>query len=83
MYQPREDRYQTMRYNRCGKSGVLLPEISLGLWHNFGESNTYTSCKEMVCGAFDLGITHFDIANNYGRLRARQRKSLAGSCTKN
>lgn len=40
MYQPREDRYQTMRYNRCGKSGVLLPEISLGLWHNFGESNT-------------------------------------------
>ena len=66
MYQPREDRYQTMRYNRCGKSGVLLPEISLGLWHNFGESNTYTSCKEMVCGAFDLGITHFDIANNYG-----------------
>lgn len=66
MYQPNSNRYETMRYNRVGKSGVLLPEISLGLWHNFGEAKTYDSCKEMVLGAFDLGITHFDIANNYG-----------------
>lgn len=66
MDQPNSNRYETMRYNRVGKSGVLLPEISLGLWHNFGEAKTYDSCKEMVLGAFDLGITHFDIANNYG-----------------
>lgn len=66
MYQPKEGRYQTMRYNRCGKSGVLLPEISLGCWHNFGEANTYENCKDMVCGSFDMGITHFDLANNYG-----------------
>lgn len=66
MYQPKENRYEAMRYNRVGKSGVLLPEISLGLWHNFGEAKSYDSCKEMVLGAFDLGVTHFDIANNYG-----------------
>lgn len=66
MYQPKENRYEAMRYNRVGKSGVLLPEISLGLWHNFGEAKSYDSCKEMVLGSFDLGITHFDIANNYG-----------------
>lgn len=66
MDQPNSKRYDAMRYNRVGKSGVLLPEISLGLWHNFGEAKTYDSCKEMVLGAFDLGITHFDIANNYG-----------------
>ena len=66
MDQPNSKRYEAMRYNRVGKSGVLLPEISLGLWHNFGEAKTYDSCKEMVLGSFDLGITHFDIANNYG-----------------
>ena len=66
MDQPNSKRYDAMRYNRVGKSGVLLPEISLGLWHNFGEAKTYDSCKEMVLGAFDMGITHFDIANNYG-----------------
>ena len=66
MDQPNSKRYDAMRYNRVGKSGVLLPEISLGIWHKFGEAKTYDSCKEMVLGAFDLGITHFDIANNYG-----------------
>jgi L-glyceraldehyde 3-phosphate reductase len=55
-----------MKYNRCGKSGVLLPLISLGLWHNFGGVDTYENSKKMVCRAFDLGITHFDLANNYG-----------------
>jgi L-glyceraldehyde 3-phosphate reductase len=59
-------RYETMKYNRCGKSGVLLPLISLGLWHNFGGVDTYENSKKMVCRAFDLGITHFDLANNYG-----------------
>lgn len=66
MYQAKSDRYQSMQYNRCGKSGVLLPEISLGFWHNFGEDKTFENCREMTCGSFDLGITHFDLANNYG-----------------
>jgi L-glyceraldehyde 3-phosphate reductase len=63
---PREDRYDKMKYNRCGQSGVLLPEISLGLWHNFAGVDTYENGKDMVLRAFDLGITHFDLANNYG-----------------
>ena len=65
-YQPAENRYQKMKYNRCGQSGIMLPGISLGLWHNFGHADTESSCQEMICRAFDLGITHFDIANNYG-----------------
>jgi len=59
-------RYDTMRYNRCGRSGLKLPAISLGLWHNFGGVNTLENGRAMVRRAFDLGITHFDLANNYG-----------------
>ncbi|MDF2877254.1 MAG: aldo/keto reductase, partial [Clostridia bacterium] len=59
-------RYDNMRYNRCGKSGLKLPAMSLGMWHNFGDENPYAESKEMMLGAFDLGITHFDLANNYG-----------------
>jgi len=55
-----------MPYKRCGKSGLKLPQISLGLWHNFGEVDTLENCREMIRRAFDLGITHFDLANNYG-----------------
>jgi L-glyceraldehyde 3-phosphate reductase len=55
-----------MKYRRAGKSGILLPEISLGLWHNFGGYDDFTSCKKILHAAFDLGITHFDLANNYG-----------------
>lgn len=66
MYQAKTERYDTMRYNRCGKSGVKLPFLSLGLWHNFGEGVPFSNAREMVLGAFDLGITHFDLANNYG-----------------
>jgi len=65
-YSADSKRYDTLKYNRCGNSGVLLPIISLGLWHNFGGVDTYENGKEMVCKAFDLGITHFDLANNYG-----------------
>jgi L-glyceraldehyde 3-phosphate reductase len=60
------DRYQQMKFNRCGQSGLLLPAISLGLWHNFGGVDDYQNAKEIVLRAFDLGITHFDLANNYG-----------------
>jgi L-glyceraldehyde 3-phosphate reductase len=59
-------RYQTMAYNRCGRSGLTLPAISLGLWHNFGGVDTFENARAMVNRAFDLGITHFDLANNYG-----------------
>ncbi len=66
MYNANDKRYENMVYNRSGKSGLLLPFISLGLWHNFGEASKYETAKDMVLGSFDLGITHFDIANNYG-----------------
>lgn len=65
-YQPSKTRYETMQYRRCGKSGVQLPLISLGLWQNFGGVNTHENSRAMVLRAFDLGITHFDLANNYG-----------------
>jgi|TARA_B110000305_G_C19436485_1_gene639269 L-glyceraldehyde 3-phosphate reductase len=60
------DRYDTMKYRRCGKSGIMLPLISLGLWHNFGRSDNFNTASEIVRTAFDNGITHFDLANNYG-----------------
>ena len=65
-YQPDSTRYDVMKYNRCGRSGLLLPKISLGLWHNFGNDHPLENSREMLRGAFDLGITHFDLANNYG-----------------
>lgn len=65
-YIPSEKRYQQMVYNRCGQSGVKLPAISLGLWHNFGGSDIYENYRKVLLHAFDCGITHFDLANNYG-----------------
>ena len=66
MYTADKARYEGMEYGRCGNSGLKLPRISLGLWHNFGSVDTYENAKKMACRAFDLGITHFDLANNYG-----------------
>ena len=66
MYIANKDRYSDMVYNRCGNSGLFLPAVSLGLWHNFGGTAPYERSREMVLGAFDMGITHFDLANNYG-----------------
>ena len=65
-YVPNADRYDTMKYRRCGKSGILLPEISLGLWHNFGGVDVYENYRAILRDAFDNGITQFDLANNYG-----------------
>ena len=65
-YQASTDRYKNMKYIRCGKSGLLLPAISLGLWHNFGFSDNYNNSREIIRSAFDSGITYFDLANNYG-----------------
>ena len=67
IYSPAADRYENgMKYRRCGKSGILLPEISLGFWHNFGDVNTLSNSMDMAHYAFDHGICHFDLANNYG-----------------
>jgi L-glyceraldehyde 3-phosphate reductase len=65
-YIPSADRYETMPYRRCGRSGVMLPPISLGLWHNFGRDRPFETQQAICRRAFDLGVTHFDLANNYG-----------------
>ncbi len=66
MYQPSTSRYNTMQYRRCGRSGIKLPMVSLGLWHNFGSVDVFENCRSIIHTAFDAGITHFDLANNYG-----------------
>jgi L-glyceraldehyde 3-phosphate reductase len=65
-YVANPDRYKNMIYNRVGKSGLKLPAISAGLWQHFGDTDAFAKCKDIICKAFDLGITHFDLANNYG-----------------
>ena len=65
-YQAKQERYENMTYNRTGKSGLKLPMLSFGLWHNFGSNGDYENMKAMCFTAFDQGITHFDLANNYG-----------------
>lgn len=66
MYTPAVTRYESMKYRRCGKSGLMLPTVSLGLWHNFGAGGNFENMDKMCRTAFDCGITHFDLANNYG-----------------
>ena len=66
MYIPADDCYEHMKYRRCGRSGILLPAISLGLWHNFGDITPFGTQQSLLRSAFDHGITHFDLANNYG-----------------
>ncbi|MGH2391212.1 MAG: aldo/keto reductase, partial [Chloroflexota bacterium] len=65
-YKPAPDRYEKMTYQRSGRSGLLLPAISLGLWHNFGHTRPLDTQRAILRRAFDLGVTHFDLANNYG-----------------
>lgn len=65
-YTAAQDRYEKMQYKRCGKSGILLPLLSLGLWHNFGDGDNFENSRQLLREAFDNGITHFDLANNYG-----------------
>ena len=64
MYIASDKRYDNMKYNRCGNSGLKLPAVSLGLWHNFGDTGVYANMEQMCFTAFDNGITHFDLANN-------------------
>lgn len=76
MYRASEKRYEDIQYNRCGKSGLKLPVVSLGFWHNFGDTANYENMKKMCFTAFDRGITHFDLANNYGPRPGSAEKNL-------
>lgn len=76
MYQPSSDRYQSMSYYSCGESGLRLPAVSLGFWHNFGDTASYENMKQLCFTAFDHGITHFDLANNYGPAPGSAEKNL-------
>ena len=75
-YTPAPNRYDTMRYNRIGKSGLKLPAVSLGMWHNFGDNTAYDNSRSIILGAFDMGITHFDLANNYGPVPGSAEENL-------
>lgn len=75
-YAPNSARYFEMQYNRCGRSGLLLPAVSLGLWHNFGSVDDFKNAKEILFSAFDHGVTHFDLANNYGPLPGTAEKNF-------
>ena len=76
MYTATQERYATMEYNRCGNSGLLLPKVSLGLWHNFGDTANFENMKKLCFTAFDNGITQFDLANNYGPLPGSAEKNF-------
>ena len=76
MYKASESRYQSMTYNRCGNSGLKLPAVSLGLWHNFGDTASYENMQQLCFTAFDNGITHFDLANNYGPVPGSAEKNF-------
>ena len=81
-YLPNEKRYEKMTYNRSGASGLKLPAVSLGLWHNFSSSDNFSNMKSLCHTAFDLGITHFDLANNYGRPEPGSAESNFGKILK-
>ena len=81
-YQPHAERYSRMQYRRCGESGVLLPAISLGLWHNFGHVDDFENCKRILFTAFDNGITHFDWPITMGLRPALRKKILVRSFIK-
>ena len=76
MYIPEPSRYETMHFDRCGNSGILLPKLAFGLWQNFGSGNTMDRMKELIFTAFDLGIVHLDLANNYGPVRGAAEENL-------
>lgn len=76
MYKASDKRYETMPYHRCGQSGLKLPAVSLGLWHNFGDTSSYENMEKLCFTAFDHGITHFDLANNYGPKPGSAEKNL-------
>lgn len=74
MYTASKERYTTMEYDHCGNSGLMLPKVSLGLWHNFGDTANFENMRKLCFTAFDSGITQFDLANNYGRNQEVQKE---------
>lgn len=78
-YRPAEDRYEKIPYRRVGKSGLHLPAVSLGLWHNFGDDKPLEMQRVILRRAFDLGVTHFDLANNYGPSAGSAKSTSAGT----
>ncbi len=76
-YLPDPGRYSHAAYRRCGRSGLLLPPVSLGLWHNFGAADDFENARRLIHGAFDAGITYFDLANNYGPPPGWRKNALA------
>jgi L-glyceraldehyde 3-phosphate reductase len=82
MYQPKQTRYDEMHYSRCGASGLKLPQVSLGLWHNFGSNASFENMSDMCQTAFDHGITHFDLANNYGPIPGAAEENFGRILTK-
>ena len=79
MYTASKERYTTMEYAHCGNSGLMLPKVSLGLWHNFGDTANFENMRKLCFTAFDNGITQFDLANTMARNREAQRKTLVVS----
>ena len=75
-YTANEHRYEDMTYTQCGASGLKLPRVCLGLWHNFGSVTPFDNARKMLLGAFDMGITHFDLANNYGPMPGSAEETL-------
>ena len=80
VYTPSPARYDSMTYNHVGESGLKLPAVSLGFWHNFGDITPYATMRDIVFTAFDNGITHFDLANNYGPEPAVRKRTAAVCC---
>ena len=76
MYTASKERYTQMEYKRCGDSGLMFPKVSLGLWHNFGDTANFENMKKLCFTAFDNGITQFDLANNYGPEPGKRREKL-------
>ena len=81
-YSASKDRYNNLQYRRCGNSGIKLPSITLGLWHNFGGSNLANESKKIIFRAFDRGVTHLDLANNYGPPYGSAEKNFGNIITK-
>ena len=77
-----DDRYDGRHYRRCGRSGLMLPEVALGLWQNFGDESPLETQRAILRRAFDLGVTHFDLANNYGPPYGTAEITSAGSCAR-
>ena len=81
-YLPDRNRYEAANFRRCGRSGLVLPPVSLGLWQNFGGTDVFETGRAVIRRAFDRGVTHFDLANNYDHLMVQRKRTSARSCAR-